>query len=296
VAVEAHASPRAPVESASWLRRNRGVLLLAIAAVILLGLVAVAVMMGRSAAATEAKALSGVVFDEPTVDAALSQFLSAAEISQDAGPAAARAESDRRLSQYREALGHVRAQEQVLQQTRSTLALLGPLSLGDGPGSALDHRAATALSGLRQADQALTAASDQEVVGRAIYEALLREHTMLDAIGKQQFAQSHQAAADARQAIAPAESREHNNDVPPRVLVIVHSVRTMIDATDSLAFATSRQQTDAATTAQHELNAAISSFQEENDIGATADTNQWNTDRYGPMLNAYDVAVQYLTS
>jgi hypothetical protein len=160
----------------------------------------------------------------------------------------------------------------------------------------LDHRAATALSGLQSADQALTAAADQEIVGRALYEALLKEHGILDAFKQQDYARIHQLAADARHALVPAESRAHNNDVPPRVLVIIQSVRAMIDSTDALALATSRQQSDAATAAQHQLNAAISSFNEENDIGATADSNQWNTDRYGPMLNAYDVALQYLTS
>jgi hypothetical protein len=264
--------------------------------VVLLGLVGVAVMIGRSAAATEAKALSGVEFDKASVDAALSQFLSADEISQDAGPAAARAESDRRLRLYQEALRQVKAEEQILEQSRSTLALLGPLNFGNGPGSLLDHRAATALSGLQSADQALTAAADQEIVGRALYEALLKEHGILDAFKQQDYARIHQLAADARHALVPAESRAHHNDVPPRVLVIIQSVRAMIDSTDALALATSRQQSDAATAAQHQLNAAISSFNEENDIGATADSNQWNTDRYGPMLNAYDVALQYLTS
>jgi hypothetical protein len=134
----------------SWVADNRKRALLGGSLAAVLGTIGALVAMGQAAASTETQTIPTVLAQQPTVDAAMTGFLSPAEIDQSMSLSDIRAESDRRLTQYRQALATVRKHEAALQQQQSTLASIGPLSIGSGPGSALDRRVRVALSGSRK--------------------------------------------------------------------------------------------------------------------------------------------------
>jgi hypothetical protein len=275
----------------SWVAANRKLVLFGGSLAAVLGTVGALIALGQTAASTEAQTIRAVLIQQPTVDAAMGRFLSAGGIDQKTGLNVIRAESDRRLTQYRVALATVRQHEAALQQQQSTLASLGPLSLGDGPGSALDRRVGAALSGLSQANQVLTAAVDQSTLERAVFETVLEEQQMLDAIKQQQYMQADRIDADADHALLPAEWRSHYKDVPPQTARLVGFVRLIIDSTDSIAIFTFRNQADPLAYWRSQLNSAIEGYNTLSSDAAAAQNNDWNSTQYGPRVAAYDSAM-----
>ena len=275
----------------SWVAANRKLVLFGGSLAAVLGTVGALIALGQTAASTEAQAIRAVLVEQATVDAAMRGFLSAGGIDQNPDLNGVRAESDRRLTQYRDALAMVRKHEAVLQQQQSTLASLGPLSLGDGPGSALDRRVGVARSGLSQADQVLTAAVDQSTLERAVFETVLKEQQMLDAIKQQQYMQADRIDADADHALLAAEWRSHDKDVPPQTARLVGYVRLIIDSTDFLAIFTFRNQADPLAYWRSELNSAIGGYNTLSSDAAAAQNNDWNTTQYGPRVAAYGSAM-----
>jgi len=259
-----------------------------------LGTVGMLIAMGQAAARSEAQNVGEAIAYQATVDAAMTEFLSVGDIGQDPGLDATRVESNRRLNQYREALATVQKEEAALQQARSMLASLGPLSLGNGPTSDLDGRAADALSGLAQAEQVLTAAVGQGTVGRAVFETVLKEQQMLDAIKQQQYMQADRIDADADYALLPAQWRQHYHDVPPQTGLLVGTVRLMIDNTDSVAIFTFRNQTDPLTFAQSEVQSAITRYNNLSSDAVMAQNDAWNASQYQPKLAAYARALSQI--
>jgi hypothetical protein len=275
----------------SWVAANRKLVFLGGSLAAVLGTVGALIAMGQAAASTEAQTIRAVLAQQPTVDAAMIEFLSAGEIDQSMGLNGVRAESDRRLTQYREALATVRKAEAALQQQQSTLGSIGPLAIGSGPGSALDRRVGLVLSGVTQAEQVLTAAVDQEMLGRAVFETVLKEQQMLDAIKQQQYMQADRIDADADHALLPAEWRAHYKDVPPQTGRLVGFIRLIVDNTDSVAIFTFRNQADPLTYARSQLASAIRSYNTLSSDTVAAQNNDWNASQYKPRMAAYDSAL-----
>jgi hypothetical protein len=292
---EMHIAARASVRM-SWMAANQKLVLLGGTLTAVLGAVGAIIAIGQASVTTEAKAIRAVLAHQPTVDTAMLGFLSTGEIGQNLDIDAVRAESDRRLTQYRQALATVRQDKTALQEQQSTLASLGPLSLGHGPGSALDHRAEVALSGLAEAEQVLEAAVDQATVERAIFETVLKEQQMLDAIKQQQYMQANRIDADADYALLPAEWRAHNKNVPPQTDRLVGSVRLIIDNTDSVAIFTFRSQPDPLKFARSELGSAIGTYNTLSSDAVAAQNDDWNSTEYKPRLAAYDSALDQINN
>lgn len=290
---EMHVAAPASVRM-SWMAANRKLVLLGGTLTAVLGAVGAITAIGQAAATTEAQAIRAVLAQQPTVDTAMLGFLSTGEIGQNLDLNAVRAESDRRLTQYRQALAMVRQDKTALQQQQSTLASLGPLSLGHGSGSALDRRTEVALSGLAEAEQVLEAAVDQATVDRAIFETVLKEQQMLDAIKQQLYMQADRIDADADHALLPAEWLSHSKDVPPQTGRLVGSVRLIIDNTDSVAIFTFRNQADPLRFARSELGSAIGSYNALSSDAVAAQNNDWNTTEYKPRLAACDRALDQI--
>lgn len=289
--------PVAPAATAAtWRVAYRKQILLGGGFLAVLGTLGALIAMAQATASSESQTLNAVIAQQPTVDAAITEFLSAAPIEQASGLDAVRAESDRGLNQYRHALTTVQKQEAALQQARSTLTLLGPLSLGNGPASMLDNRAADALSGLAQADQVLAAAIDQETIGRAVFETVLKEQQMLDAIKQQQYMLADRIDADADHALLPADWRRHYNDVPPQMDLLVGTVGAMIINTDSVAMYTFRSQTGPLAFAQSEVQSTIAEYNNLSGATVMAQNAAWNASRYQPKMDTYDTALSKLKS
>lgn len=291
-------APEAPLPAmpASWLAAYRRLVFVGGAIVAVLGTLGTLISVGQTAAGSEAETIRAVLAEQPTIDAAMTQFLSGGAIVQDRGLDAVRAESDRRLNQYRESLNKVQKEEATLRKAQSTLKFVGPLSLGSGQGSTLDRRAAAALSALAEAEQVLTAAVDQEIAGRAVFETVLKEQQMLDAIKQQQYMQADRIDADADHALLPADWRRHYNDIPPQMGFLIGTVRLMIDNTDMVAMFTIRNQTEPLTSAQEEVRSTVADYNKLSSDTVMAENDAWNSTKYLPKVESYQNALSDLNS
>ena len=227
-----------------------------------------------------------------TVDAAMALFLSPIDPNQPQDPDAIRTESERRLSLYRDALAEVKADSARLKAAADALGWLGPVALGKGSQLAAgSQRAQATRDGLGQAEQVLTAAVDQELVGRSVFEATLKENNMLDAMRSEQYSEADRIDAQADQALLAAESRVLKSDEPEDMRSLVGSVRSMIDATDQLVIDRLRNDAQDRQLREGELKWAIAEFTQFSSAREQAFNRRWNETTYGPRVSAYDAAL-----
>jgi len=230
-----------------------------------------------------------------TVDAAMALFLSPSDPNQSQEPDAILAESDRRVSLYRDALADLKSDRARLKQAADALGWLEPLPFSNGRRmQTARRRAQGALDGLAQAEEVLTVAIDQEILGRGIFEATLRENDMLDAIRKGQDADVHRIDAQADKALRAAESRDAQPDQPPDAHLLVHSLRQMVDATDELATARLRNDSRDQRLRENVLQQAIRDFTRLSSERQLAGFRQWTERTYRPKIAAYDAALSQL--
>ncbi len=270
-------------------RRGRltggGILIL----VALIGLVSISAQ-AELGAGDQALSIAGS--HRATVDAAMALFLSPIDPNQPQDPDAIRTESDRRLSLYRDALAEVKADSARLKAAADALGWLGPVALGKGGQlAAARQRTQATLDGLGPAQQVLTAAVDQELVGRGVFDATLKENDMLDAMRQEQYREADRIDAQADKALLAAESRVLKSDEPEDMRSLVGSVRSMIDATDQLVIDRLRNDAQDRQLREDELKRAIAEFTQFSSAREQAFNRRWNETTYRPKVSAYDAAL-----
>jgi hypothetical protein len=261
---------------------------------ILLLVAAIGLVPGSAQAELDAgdRALKAAVSHQATVDAAMALFLSPSDPNQSQAPEAIRAESDRRLSLYRDAIAEVSSDSAQLKQAAEVLGWLEPVALGKiGEVQRARRQAQATLLRLGQAEAVLTAAVDQELVGRGIFEATLKENDMLDAMRAQQYVAADRLDAQADKDLLAAESRVLKPDEPPDMRYLVGSVRSMIDATDTLVMDRLRQDAKDQQLRENELKQAIWDFTRFSTEQRLAANRSWNEMTYRPRVAGYDTAL-----
>lgn len=237
-------------------------------------------------------AFAAAVSHRATVDAAVALFLSPSDPNQSQEPAAIRTESDRRLSLYRDALAEVTADRARLSQAADAIRWLSPVALGKSAEAArARRRAQSASSGLVQAEDVLSAAVDQELLGRGVFEAVLRENDMLDAMRSGQFADADRIHAQADRQLRVAETRASKPNEPPGTRLLVGSLRSMVEATDKLAIARLRDDSQDQAIAETELKHAIAEFAKYSTDRQQAANRNWNQTTFLPEIAGYDTAL-----
>jgi len=238
------------------------------------------------------QALSTAGSHRATVDAAMALFLSPPDPNQQQDQGAIRTESDRRLGLYRDALAEVTADSVRLKAAADAMGWLVPVALGKGSQlTTARQRAQATLDGLGQAQQVLTAAVDQELVGRGVFEATLKENDMLDAMRQEQFREADRIDAQADKALLAAESRVLKPDEPDNMRSLVESVRSMIDATHKLVIDRLRNDAQDRVLREDELKRAIAEFTRFSSARQQALNLRWNETTYRPKVSAYDTAL-----
>src|SRR5713226_2679467 len=238
------------------------------------------------------QALSTAGSHRATVDAAMALFLSPADPNQQQDQGAIRTESDRRLGLYRDALAEVTADSVRLKAAADAMGWLVPVALGKGSQlTSARQRAQATLDGLGQAEQVLTAAVDQELVGRGVFEATLKENDMLNAMRMEQLSQADRSGAQADKALRDAESRVLKPDEPDNMRSLVGSVRSMIDATHKLVIDRLRNDAQDRVLREDELKRAIAEFTRFSSARQQALNLRWNETTYRPKVSAYDTAL-----
>lgn len=257
--------------------------------IVLIGLVSISAQAELNAGD---QALSTAGSHRATVDAAMALFLSPIDPNQQQDPDAIRTESDRRLGLYRDALAEVKADSARLKTIADAMGWLGPVALGKGSQlTAARQRAQATLDGLGQGEQVLSAAVDQELVGRGVFEATLKENDMLDAIRQDQYREADRIHAQADKALLDAESRVLKSDEPEDMRSLVASVRSMMDATDKLAIDRLRNDAQDRQLREDELKRAIAEFTQFSSARLQAFNRRWNETTYRPKISAYDAAL-----
>jgi hypothetical protein len=257
--------------------------------ILLIGLVSISAQAELGAGD---QALSTASSHQATVDAAMALFLSPIDPNQSQDPGAIRTESERRLSLYRDALAEVKADGARLKTAADALGWLGPVALGKSSQlTAGRQRAQATLDGLGQAEQVLTAAVDQELVGRGVFEATLKENDMLNAMRMEQYSQADRSGAQADKALRDAESRVLKADEPADMRFLVGSVRSMIDATHKLVIDRLRNDAQDRLRQEDALKRSIAEFTRYSSAREQALNRGWNETTYRPKVSAYDRAL-----
>ena len=257
--------------------------------ILLIGLVSI---LAQAELGAGDQALSTAASHRATVDAAMALFLSPVDPNQPQDPGAIRTESNRRLSLYRDALAEVKSDSARLKAAADAMGWLGPMALGKGTQlTAARQRAQATLGAVGQAEHVLTAAVDQELVGRSIFEATLKENDMLDAMRREQYSQADRIGAEADKALRTAESLVLTPDEPDDMRSLVGSVRSMINATHKLVIDRLRNDTQDRLLREDELKRAIAEFTRFSSAEEQALNRGWNETTYRPKVSAYDAAL-----
>ena len=206
-----------------------------------------------------------------------------------ADPTAAKAQFDKLAKTFNDGLNLVQSDEAALTSLDQRLTVLQWVAPSKGAGiTDARHRVSAALAGLKQADQALTAAANEIKVIQPYNEALIDYTKIGAALAKRDLVGAGAPYPDAQQKIELAISYAHAAGLPPQIAKQVSSFSDVLMNTESLVQAI--QAKDAAgikkyTDARNAALAAMASPQETVPADYEAKT-------FGPMQKAYDAAMK----
>jgi hypothetical protein len=206
-----------------------------------------------------------------------------------ADPNAARVQFDKLAKTFNDGLALVQSDEAALTSVDQRLTILKWVAPSKSASIAdARHRLSAALSGLKQADQALTAAANEVRVIQPYDEALSDYAKIGAALAKRDLVGAGAPYPDAQQKIELAISYSHAAGLPPQIAKQVSSFSDVLMNTESLVQAI--QNKDAAgikkyTDARNASLTAMASAEET----VPAD---YETKTFGPMQKAYDAAMK----
>ena len=248
-----------------------------------------AVASGQASSANQA--VKSAASHQDKVDAAFTQALTLR--ASPADPIAAKAQFDKVAKSLNDGLTLVQSDEAALTSIDQRLAVLQWVTPSKRASIAdTRHRVDAALSGLKQADLALTAAVNEIRVIQPYNEALIDYAKIGVALAKHDLVAAGAPYPDAQQKIELAISYSHAAGLPPQIAKQVNSFSEVLTNTESLVQAI--QAKDAAgikkyTDARNAALTAMASPQET----VPAD---YESKTFGPMLKAYDAAMKAIKS
>jgi hypothetical protein len=261
----------------------------------LLGLVIVlfgvlpAVASSQIAGADQAVAAS--VAHQPKVDAGFASFFGPDNGSNDLNVVKAQAVKDAGSIDF--ALATVQADEAALAGADQRLSVLQVVSLPSGSAITQQRqRLKTALDGLKQADQALTAGANQAKVMLPVFDAMIDFTRMYAAIGKHDLVGAGAPYPEAQQKLQLAMSLDHAPGVPDALAKQVTAFNDLLDTTENLVQAI--QNKDAAGTKKY--SAAVQAQLKSMTALADALPADYEIKTYQHLQKGYDAAIKSLKS
>ena len=237
------------------------------------------------------QALKTAASRQDKVDATFAQAFTLR--SSPADPNAAKAQFDKLAKTFNDGLTLVQSDEAALTSVDQRLAVLQWAAPSKSASIAdARHRLAAALAGLKQADQALTSASNEIKVIQPYNEALLDYTKIGVALAKHDLVGAGAPYPDAQQKIELAISNSHAAGLPPQIAKQVSSFSDALMNTESLVQAI--QAKDAAGIKKYTdaRNAALTAMAAPDET-VPAD---YETKTFGPMQKAYDAAMKAIKS
>ena len=237
------------------------------------------------------QAIKVAVSHQANVDAALARFFSTAPGSND--PNLEKKTLIQEAKIYNEALAGLQADEAAIRSADQTLSLLQPVTpLKGSTITALRHRLALALSGLGQADRALTAAVNENNVALPYIDALIDYSKMGAALGKHDLVGAGALYPDAQQKLEQAMALDHAAGLSPAIARQVSSFSDALNGTEALIQALQAKDAAAIKKANDAIQAALKA------MGSPAETvpADYESKTFSPMQKAYDSAIKAVKS
>ena len=194
------------------------------------------------------QAVATAVIHQSKVDAGFATFF--APDSKATDLAAIKAQAVKDSQSVNNALAIVQADESALRGVDQRLLVLQFVSPASGAAIAGERRRLkTALDGLKQADEALTAGSNQAKVMLPVLDAMIDFTKMYAAIGKHDLAGAGAPYPDAHEKLEVALSLDHAPGVPDALAKQLSAFNDLVNNTESLVQAISNK--DAAATKRY---------------------------------------------
>lgn len=236
------------------------------------------------------QAISQAVSHEKKVDSAFTDFFKTGSSSTD--PAAQSAELHRQVQNVADALALVQSDEAALNSADQRLAIMSWVALSKH-GAIVNERArlATALKGLQQADQALTAGANQGKVVEALFDAAVDYAKMAAAVTRHDLAGAGAPYPDAHEKVQLALSLDSGPGIPAGFDKELKAFDDVLNDTEQMVQAI--QAKDSAGTQKYA--ALVQSALKAMTAAANTIPSDYNTKTYQPMQDAYHGALKSLT-
>jgi hypothetical protein len=237
------------------------------------------------------RSIKVAVSHQAKVDAAFARFFSTQAGSSD--PNTEKATLLQEAKAFNDALASVQSDEAALRSTDQSLSLLQPVTpLKSSAITVERHRIAVALTGLGQADRALTAAVNESNVALPYIDALIDYAKMGAALGKHDLVGAGAPYPDAQQKVELAMSLDHAAGLSPAIAKQVSSFNDALNSTEALIQALQAKDTAAIRRANDSIQAAVKA------MGSPAESvaADYESKTFSPMQKAYDSALKTLKS
>lgn len=258
-----------------------------LALLILLFGVTPAIASGQITAANQAIAAS--VSHQAKIDAGFTSFFANEPSTTDL--TVIRTALTKQFQSVNDSLAIVKADESALSSADQRLSILQFLAPPSGGAiAAARSRIATALNGLKQADTALTAGSNEGKVLMPMTDAMIDFSKMYAALNKHDLAGAGAQYPDAHDKLQQAISLDTGPGIPVQVQKFLTGLNDLLNNTESLIQAI--QNKNAADTKKYSdaVQAGLKSVQ----TLSNAVPVDYETKTYGPMQKAYDAAMKAL--
>jgi hypothetical protein len=248
-------------------------------------------VVASSQISTANQSLKAAASHQGKIDAVFTQALTLRASPGD--PNAAKTQFDKLAKSFNDGLSLVQSDEAALTSVDQRLTFLQWVAPAKGAGiTAARHRLTGAMAGLKQADQALTAAVNEVKVIQPYNDALIDYGKIGAALAKHDLVGAGAPYPDAQQKIELAISYSHAAGLPPQIAKQVSSFGDVLLNTENLIQAIQAKDTAGIKKSTDAINAALKAMSTPDET-VPAD---YETKTFAPMQKAYDAAMKAIKS
>jgi len=243
--------------------------------------------LASSQISTGTQALTTAASHQSRVDAVFLQFLSAQSTTSD--PNAMKAQFDKLATSFNGGLSLVQSDEAALNSTDQRLSLLQWVTPSKGADIRTERvRLAAALTGLKQADTAMSAAVNEAKVMGPYLDALIDYSKMGAALAKHDLVGAGALYPDAQAKAQMAISLAGAPGLPPQIAKQLNSFNDVLNNAESLIQAIQAKNAADIKKYTDAMNAALKA------MSSAAETlpADYLSKTFGPMQKAYDAAMK----
>ncbi len=262
------------------------------------GLVVVLVLVGgvfpvvaSSQISSANQSLVAAASHQGKVDDVFAQFFNAKPYTGD--PATLKSQFDKLTKSFDDGLALVKSDEAAVQSVDQRLSFIQWVAPSKRAAiTAERNRLNNAMVGLKQAEQALTAAVNEAKVIQPYTDALIDYTKIAAAVAKRDLVAAGAPYPDAQQKIELAISYSHAAGLPPQMAKQVSSFNDVLTNTESLVQAIQAKDSAGIKKSTDAINAALKAMSSPEETVPP----DYESKTFGPMQKAYDAAMKRIKS